>query len=293
MISTEVYTKPWKDYELIDAGGGRKLERWGDVITIRPELQAYFHSGMPFSEWKQLAHWEFVEKKKTKGNWKQLKDDSPRSWGVKYDRLQFHIELTKFKHVGLFPEQRINWDFINEHLIEGDKLLNLFAYTGAASCVARNKGADTVHVDSVKAMLSWAKRNMESSRLLNIRWVHEDALKFLNREVKRGNKYQALIMDPPAWGIGANRERWKLEDQIDALMAAAANVLSEDGFLIMNTYSPVIEYATLKELAAIYFPNRMTEVYSLNMKTRTSKKVYFGELLRVNKLNSKDSEHEY
>jgi len=292
MKTVEVYTKPWKDYELIDAGGGKKLERWGDVITIRPELQAYFHSGMPFAEWKQLAHWEFVEKKKTKGFWKQLKKDAPRSWGVKYDRLQFHIELTKFKHVGLFPEQRINWDFINEHLSDGDKFLNLFAYTGAASCVARNRGADTVHVDSVKAMLSWAKRNMESSRLLNIRWVHEDALKFLNREVKRGNKYQALIMDPPAWGIGANRERWKLEDQIDALMAAAANVLSEEGFLIMNTYSPVIEQATLKELVAIYFPERMTEVYSLNMKTSTSKKVYFGELLRVNKLQTKESDYD-
>jgi 23S rRNA (cytosine1962-C5)-methyltransferase len=210
---------------------------------------------------------------------------------VRYDKLHFHIELTKFKHVGLFPEQRINWDFINQNICEGDKFLNLFAYTGAASCVARNKGADTIHVDSVKAMISWAKRNMENSRLLNIRWVHEDALKFLNREGKRGNKYQALIIDPPAWGIGANGERWKLEDQIDDLLSAGANVLSENGFLIMNTYSPVIENTTLKELVSIYFPGRLSEVSSLNMKTRTLKKLYFGELLRVNKINAPQSEY--
>lgn len=291
MKSKEVFTESWQDYELIDAGGGKKLERWGDVVTIRPDFQAYFHSGMPFTEWKKLAHWEFVEKKRTKGLWKQLKNEAPRAWDVRYDKLHFHIELTKFKHVGLFPEQRINWDFINQNICEGDKFLNLFAYTGAASCVARNKGADTIHVDSVKAMISWAKRNMENSRLLNIRWVHEDALKFLNREGKRGNKYQALIIDPPAWGIGANGERWKLEDQIDDLLSAGANVLSENGFLIMNTYSPVIENATLKELVSIYFPGRLSEVSSLNMKTRTLKKLYFGELLRVNKINAPQSEY--
>ena len=279
----ELFTESWNDYELIDAGGGRKLERWGKLITIRPEVQAYFHSGLPFSDWSKIAHWEFIEKKGKKGAWKQLIKDAPRSQTISYGRLKFHIELTKFKHLGLFPEQRINWDYINENVNSEHRFLNLFAYTGAASCAARNRGADTIHVDSVKPMISWAKKNMEFSRLLNIRWVHEDALKFLNREVKRGNKFQSIIMDPPAWGIGAKGERWKLEDQIDALISASASVLSEDGFLILNTYSPTIESETLKEMTSMYFPDRISQVNQLKMNTKTSKNLYFGELVRVEK----------
>ena len=279
----ELFTESWNDYELIDAGGGRKLERWGKLITIRPEVQAYFHSGLPFSDWSKMAHWEFIEKKGKKGAWKQLIKDAPRAQTISYGRLKFHIELTKFKHLGLFPEQRINWDYINENVNSEHRFLNLFAYTGAASCAARNRGADTIHVDSVKPMISWAKKNMEFSRLLNIRWVHEDALKFLNREVKRGNKFQSIIMDPPAWGIGAKGERWKIEDQIDALISASASVLSEDGFLILNTYSPTIESETLKEMTSMYFPDRISQVNQLKMNTKTSKNLYFGELVRVEK----------
>ena len=285
MSGSNLYTEHWGDYELIDAGGGRKLERWGDMITIRPELQAYFHSGLPFSEWMKMAHWEFIEKKGKNGFWKELRKGAPRSSTVHYERLQFHIELTKFKHLGLFPEQRINWDYINEKVSSEDRFLNLFAYTGAASCMARNKGADTFHVDSVKPMISWAKKNMEKSRLMNIRWVHEDALKFVVREEKRGNKYDAIIMDPPAWGLGAKGERWKLEDQIDSLLSTASGVLSERGFLILNTYSPTIEGETLQELVSMYFPKRTFQVSHLNMNTKTSKKLYYGELVRIDKLN--------
>ena len=285
----EVFTESWDDYELIDAGGGRKLERWGKLITIRPEVQAYFHSGLPFTEWGKMAHWEFIEKKGKKGVWKELKKGAPRSTTICYGRLKFHIELTSFKHLGLFPEQRINWDYINENVNSEHRFLNLFAYTGAASCVARNKGADTLHVDSVKPMISWAKKNMELSRLLNIRWVHEDALKFLKREVKRGNKYQSLIMDPPAWGIGAKGERWKLEDQIDELLSAGSSVLANDGFLILNTYSPSINNETLKEIVSMYFPERPSQVCQLNMNTKTSKKLYFGELVRIEKKNQETS----
>ena len=283
MSLKEVFTQSWDDYELLDAGGGRKLERWGKIITIRPEVQAYFHSGLPFTEWAKMAHWEFLEKKGKKGVWKQLVKGAPRSATICYKRLKFHVELTGFKHLGLFPEQRINWDFIDKNVNEGDRFLNLFAYTGAASCVARNKGADTLHVDSVKPMISWAKTNMEMSRLMNIRWVHEDALKFLKREVKRGNKYQSIIMDPPVWGIGAKGERWKLEDQIDSLLSEAASVLSNDGFLILNTYSPTLKNQTLKELVAMYFPNRTSEVSQLYMNSKTSKKLYFGELVKIEK----------
>jgi 23S rRNA (cytosine1962-C5)-methyltransferase len=156
--------------------------------------------------------------------------------------------------------------------------------------VARNKGADTFHVDSIKPMISWAKKNMEKSRLMNIRWVHEDALKFVLREDKRGNKYDSIIMDPPAWGLGAKGERWKLEDQIDSLLSTASNVLSDRGFLILNTYSPTVDNETLQQLVSMYFPNRISEVSHLNMNTKTSKKLYYGELVRIGKIREDQNE---
>ena len=283
MSQSKIFTTPWKDYELIDAGGGKKLERWGDIITIRPELQAYFHSGLPFSEWKKMAHWEFVEKRANKGTWRPLKKNVLSTWNIKYGRLTFKLELTNNKHIGLFPEQKINWEYLESNLSSEDKFLNLFAYTGASSCVARHMGADTYHVDSVKPIISWAKQNMELSRLMNIRWVHEDALKFVNREQKRGNKYKAIQMDPPAWGLGAKGEKWKLEDKVDELLAATASILNEDGFLILNTYSPTVDQETLKELMTIYFPQRAASADGLHMKTTSGKHLYFGELVRVGK----------
>lgn len=281
MPENKLFTDSWNDYELIDAGGGKKLERWGNVITIRPELQAYFHSGIPFDEWKKMAHWEFVEKRANKGLWKPLKKNISNSWDIKYKRLSFKLELTKYKHLGLFPEQKTNWDFIEEHLSSDDKFLNLFAYTGASSCVGRHIGADTYHLDSVKSVISWAKENMERSRLMNIRWVHEDALKFVNREHKRGNLYQGIQLDPPAWGLGAKGEKWKLEDKIDDMLAATSAILDKEGFLIMNTYSPTVDQEVLQELMSIYFPDRTRTVQGLHMKTTSGKHLYFGELVRV------------
>lgn len=277
----KIYTTGWEDYELIDAGGGKKLERWGEIITIRPEVQAYFNSGKSFDEWSKLAHWEFVPKGSKSGLWRKLKTNAPDAWTIRYERLVFQLRLTKFKHIGLFPEQRVNWDFITEHLTLGDRFLNLFAYTGAASLVAKNKGAETLHVDSVKQLIGWAKENMELSTLKDVKWVHEDALKFAQREVKRENRYRGIIMDPPAWGIGAKNEKWKLEDKLDELVCNASHLIGRDGFLVLNTYSPKIDSNALIQLAERHLKHRKFEVKELWMNTTTGKALYYGNLLRV------------
>lgn len=280
MSQKKLFTEGWADYELIDAGGGKKLERWGKIITIRPEVQAYFKSEMPFDKWYEMAHWEFLQKGNS-GKWKALKKDVPQSWEISYGRLKFKLSLTKFKHVGLFPEQRTNWDFIDKHISQDDRFLNLFAYTGAASVVARNNGAETFHVDSVKQLVSWAKENMDLSRLLNIKWVVEDALKFAKREEKRENRYKGVIMDPPAWGIGAKGEKWKLEEKIDELLSTATAIIEPEGFLIVNTYSPQLTLEELRNLSELYFADYKVEINELWMKTTTGRELYYGNLMRV------------
>lgn len=281
MQEGRLYTEHWSDYELVDAGGGKKLERWGGIYTIRPEVQAYFKSELSFDDWRKKAHWEFIPKGAQSGVWKCLKPGAAKKWSIKYNQIQFELELTKFKHLGLFPEQKVNWDFIRDHLKSDGKFMNLFAYTGAASCMARYTGAETLHVDSVKQLISWAKTNMEASKLMNIKWVHEDALKFANREVKRGNLYNGIVMDPPAWGIGAKKEKWKLEDKLDELLSCASKLIGDNGFLIMNTYSPKVDLELLEDLAGLYLFERDYEVKELWMKTTSGKDLYYGNVLRV------------
>ena len=281
MEQERLYTEFWEDYELIDAGGGKKLERWGSIITIRPEVQAYFKSGLTFVEWNEMAHFEFVSKSAQSGSWKTLKKDTPTSWEIAFKAIKIQLELTKFKHVGLFPEQRINWDFISSHLDGEKRFLNLFAYTGAASCVAKATGAETIHVDSVKQLISWARTNQDLSNLEGIKWVHEDALKFAEREIKRGNKYDGIIMDPPAWGIGAKGEKWKLEDKLETLLIGAKELLHKDGFLILNTYSPTISKKDISQLSNKHFARYKKEVKELWMKTTSGKDLYYGVLLRI------------
>ncbi len=276
----KVFASGWKEYELLDAGGGKKLERWGKIITIRPEVQAYFKSGMPFEKWYELAHWEFIESKSQKGTWKKLKPEAPEDWTISFEELSFDLHLTGFKHLGIFPEQNYNWKLIADEIHEGDRFLNLFAYTGAASCVAKAQGADVYHVDSVKQLISWASENMERSGLSDIRWVHDDALKFAKRVARRGDKFDMIIMDPPAWGVGAKNEKWRLEDKLDELLSTVAEILSEDGVLILNTYSPKVNGDLIKELASIYLSGRKNEVVELWMKTSSGKELYYGNLLR-------------
>lgn len=236
----------WKDYELIDCGNFEKLERFGNYITIRPEPQAIWDPALSRKEWDQLAHVRFQPKSSSSGDWIRLKNNMPDRWHIEYKAgdiaIKFRLGLTSFKHVGIFPEQAANWDYmakaIKQMSVDQPKVLNLFAYTGGASLAARSAGADVTHVDSIKQVVSWANENQELSGLKDIRWVVEDALKFVKREVKRGKKYNGIILDPPAFGHGPNGEKWKLEDNINEMMKDVAALADEQNFcLILNTYS--------------------------------------------------------
>ena len=235
------------DYELIDVGNFEKLERFGQYITIRPEPQAVWDKTLSNAEWEKRAHIKFMPRSSSSGEWKKFKQ-MPDQWHIKYDinksdsAIKFRLGLTSFKHVGIFPEQASNWDFIYETIKKMQtpqpKVLNLFAYTGGASLAAKAAGADITHVDSIKQVVTWSKENMELSGLNNIRWVVEDALKFVKREEKRGNKYNGIILDPPAFGHGPNGEKWKLEDNINEMMQCVLNLLDDkEHFLILNAYS--------------------------------------------------------
>lgn len=236
----------WEDYELIDCGNFEKLERFGKYITIRPEPQAIWDPAMTRKEWENMAHVYFKPKSSSSGEWVDLKPGMPDRWHIQYKTklidIKFRLALTSFKHVGIFPEQAVNWDFMAEAIksmkIEQPKVLNLFAYTGGASLAAKSAGADVTHVDSIKQVVSWANENQELSGLKDIRWVVEDALKFVKREVKRGKKYNGIILDPPAYGHGPNGEKWKLEDHINEMMKDVAALADDkEFFLILNTYS--------------------------------------------------------
>lgn len=261
--------KNWPDYELIDSGGFEKLERFGSYIVARPEPKALWHKTLPEKEWERLSHTKFItgagfgrSGKEESGTWKMLRK-MPQQWIISYKQIKLRLGLTSFKHVGVFPEQAPNWDFIYEQSkrvvtaaakkgAERAKVLNLFAYTGAASLAARAAGADTTHLDSVRQVVTWARQNMELSSLSDIRWVIEDALKFVRREAKRGRLYNGLILDPPAYGHGPDGEKWKLDELLfDLLIECARIVAPTDSFTLLNLYSngysALLADTTLKE----------------------------------------------
>lgn len=243
------------DYELIDCGGFEKIERFGQYITIRPEPQALWDAKLSQKEWEKMAHVRFVAISSSSGSWKKLKE-MPDRWTIDYplhslnlknsnlktDTLRFRLALTSFKHVGIFPEQASNWEYIIESISKmktpNPKILNLFAYTGGASLAAKAAGADVIHLDSVKQVVTWANANMELSNLNDIRWIVEDAMAFVKKEVRRGKKYNGIILDPPAYGHGTEGQKWKLEDMISEMLHNVLDLLEEEErFLILNTYS--------------------------------------------------------
>lgn len=234
----------WTDYELIDSGDAARLDRFGKLVLDRPEPGAVWSRGLGYKDWDK-ADVCFEATGKKKGFW-QSDGKVPETWVVDYKspvhmhlQLKFQLELTKFKHVGVFPEQASNWEFIAGKIGEGQKLLNLFAYTGGASLAAKSAGADVTHVDAIRQVVNWTRINMELSGLTGIRWVVEDALKFLKREVKRGNKYHGVVLDPPTWGLGPKGEKWKLEQHLVEIVELVSEVLEAGGFVVMNTYSGV------------------------------------------------------
>lgn len=246
----EFPSEQWKDYELLDSGRGEKLERFGRVVMARPEPKALWDKSMSEQEWDKLAYTRFTPGagfgkagKEDCGTWSRLKQMDDQ-WYIRYPGLQkglgfnLRLGLTSFKHVGVFPEQAPNWEYIYSHCKSGMKVLNLFAYTGGATLAARAAGADVTHLDSVRQVVNWAHGNMEKSGMDGIHWVVEDAMKFVRREAKRGRLYDGIILDPPAYGHGPDGERWKLDDCLFDMLREVNKILSDkNSFMVLNLYS--------------------------------------------------------
>lgn len=252
----------WKDYELLDSGRFEKLERFGRYVLARPEPQAVWDRSLSEDEWRARADAVFRRDGRSgeRGEW-TLRAGMPDRWFVEYGggmSLKFRMGLTSFKHVGLFPEQAENWEFIFREvrrLGAGARVLNLFAYTGGASLAACAAGARVTHVDSVRPTVTWSRENMEASGLEGIRWVVEDAMKFVRREVRRSRRYNGIILDPPSYGRGADGEKWVLEEQIGEMLSLCSELLErENCFVVLNLYSMGLSALLARTLADSAFP---------------------------------------
>lgn len=238
----------WKDYEIIDVSCGEKLERWGDYLLIRPDPQAIWHTKKEHDGWYHPnAHYH--RSKKGGGSWEFI--DLPKQWQISYKNLNFELKPFSFKHTGLFPEQAVNWDYMTDKIIKAGrpvKVLNLFAYTGGATVACAKAGAHVTHVDASKGMVTWAKENATASGLKDapIRYLVDDCMKFVEREIRRGNHYDAILMDPPSYGRGPGGEVWKIEEKIHDLVKLCAKLLSDNPvFFIINSYTTGLQPAVL------------------------------------------------
>ena len=244
--------RDWKDYEILDMANGEKLEKWKDVILVRPDPQIIWKRKSFPERWKN-ANARYIRSSTGGGNW-DFNKKVPANWQVKYKELIFNIKPMGFKHTGLFPEQAVNWDWmINkiQHANRDIKVLNLFAYTGGATVACSYAGASVCHVDSSKGMVTWAKENITSSGLQNnpVRYIIDDVVKFVSREIRRGNKYDAIIMDPPSYGRGTNGEVWKFEENISDLVELCTKVLSDRPlFFLINSYTTGISSIVLENI---------------------------------------------
>lgn len=243
----------WKDYEVIDCSGGEKLERWGDYFLVRPDPQVIWNTPKTDKRWKQ-KNGHYHRSAKGGGEWEFF--DLPAEWSIRYRELTFRLKPFSFKHTGLFPEQAMNWDWFSSIIKNAKsenpdrpfKVLNLFAYTGGATLAAASAGAAVTHVDASKGMVTWAKENAAASNLSEapIRWLVDDCVKFVEREIRRGNTYDAVIMDPPSYGRGPKGEIWKIEESIFPFLELTARILSKDAlFFLINSYTTGLQPAVL------------------------------------------------
>ena len=261
----------WHDYKILDTCNGEKLEQWGDYVFIRPDPQVVWQAKNNENEWKK-AHGRYIRSNKGGGNWDIKTKKLPDDWTINYKDLKFIVKPTGFKHTGLFPEQAANWDFIMDKIENAGreiKVLNLFGYTGGATVAALSKGASVCHVDASKGIMNWCRDNVCANGFENrkIRYIVDDAVKFVEREIRRGNTYDAVIMDPPSYGRGPGGEIWKLEDKIYGLTEMLVNVLSDNPlFFIVNSYTTG------------FAPTVLYNILSMTVNKKYKGKVEAGEL---------------
>ena len=290
-----IHPNEWMDYELIDSGRNEKLERFGPYIVSRPEPQACWNKTLNDEQWLEMAHARYIKTDKKDpspemGKWivqKKMSDN----WFVDYKheqmQMRFRLALTSFKHVGLFPEQADNWNYIYDSLRQMElpetKTLNLFAYTGGATLAVLSAGSEVVHVESVKQVINWARENMEASHMDGVRWMFDDVMKYVKRELNRGKKYNCIILDPPASGRGPDGERWVLEKNINDLMKYCAQLLdSKKGVIVLNLYSMGLSALVADNLVNSYFTRITTkELGEFYFPDRSGKRLPLGTFLRM------------
>lgn len=256
----------WKDYELLDCSDGERLERWGEVILIRPDPQVIWKTPKKHPMWKK-ANARYLRSSTGGGHWEILRK-TPDAWRIDYKELSLNVKTMGFKHTGIFPEQAVNWDYTAELIRNAGrpvKVLNLFSYTGGATVACLKAGAQVVHVDASKGMVNWAKENAAASHVADrpVRWIVDDCIKFVQREIRRGNKYDIIIMDPPSYGRGPGGEVWKLEDEVYGFVELCTQVLSDDPIMMLiNSYttglSPAVMQYILGALVVPKFGGKVT-----------------------------------
>ena len=250
----------WKDYELIDASSGERLERWGSVILIRPDPQVIWNAERKDPLWNK-AHARYLRSNTGGGRW-QVYKKIPDSWAIGYRELMFNVKPMGFKHTGIFPEQAVNWDLASDIISGSDRqlnVLNLFGYTGCATIACLKAGASVCHVDASKGMVNWAKENAASSDVADrpVRWIVDDCSKFVAREIRRGRRYDGIILDPPSYGRGPSGEIWKLEEQLYSFIELCADVLSDDPrFIILNSYTTGLSPSVMEYILGVTVKNR-------------------------------------
>lgn len=244
------YTSDWKDYELLDCSSGERLERWGNVTLIRPDPQVIWKTPKKHPAWRR-ADAVYHRSNSGGGNW-EIKNKIPSFWSIGYGDLNFNVKTMGFKHTGIFPEQAVNWDYTAELIKNAGrpvKVLNLFAYTGGATVACLKAGAEVVHVDASKGMVQWAKENAVASGVADrkVRWIVDDCVKFVQREIRRGNKYDIIIMDPPSYGRGPGGEIWKLENEVYSFVELCSQVLSDNPIMVLiNSYTTGLSPAVMQ-----------------------------------------------